>query len=745
MPWLEGTGLAQSRAVQIFPLTNTIFPLMLVPLLAGWATAGQEAAAEPERSRPPVSAYAAPKWQTVPPTGVSEPPSIVQTSLPDAGPRFDRSGGDPNRRLFDEGVAAYERRDIPAASTRFEQFLKEHPRHEAAVAARAFLAESLLMTPAEQPRRIDVIEAYRVLGRESASSGNGKRAAWRMGDLYRELGWYQESETAYQQALGRADADSYDRNRAMVGLGFTLLGMKKWTDAHKVFELARKQTTDPHLLAHASIGAGHALYRQGLIGEADQRYATAAQRWGPVFRRQPYGLIRYANTSLALKRTQTARGLWLQFYNLFPSTAEAPEVLLALADNYRQTNQADEARLFYAAVAARYPNAEAGTIAQIRLIRVTGDRGYQAGMPELPQAQVESLLLGLPLTAGNPDRPMQWLEDIAVRHPDSPVGSEALFRLGEFQEQAGHVEEALELYGRVVGRAGHIEGDPWPDTTGARLRVLLQPSLEAALQAKNDLGAVTLFHRHGPRADYLYAGHRLLSFVADAHARLGFSVEAARLYQFIIRDPQSGDFLESALIGLGTSYLDQQDPQAAQRVFERYRLQFPLGQYADEALVLLLTSMAQQGKHAHVVRLGRRWLQNHPRADVRKNVLAHIGLALVDLHRPADALPVLEEANRLGGLGTPDALATYGDLVSKAKRSEQAVALYRKSLSLNPSREVAAWDRMQIVRLYREARKPDQARLAMEALMAEDQSLYRRAAVVFARDLQASTIERSSP
>ena len=40
-------------------------------------------------------------------------------------------------------------------------------------------------------------------------------------------------------------------------------------------------------------------------------------------------------------------------------------------------------------------------------------------------------------------------------------------------------------------------------------------------------------------------------------------------------------------MGLGQCYLDQQDPQAAQRVFERYRLQFPLGQYSTDAFLLL--------------------------------------------------------------------------------------------------------------------------------------------------------------
>jgi hypothetical protein len=74
------------------------------------------------------------------------------------------------------------------------------------------------------------------------------------------------------------------------------------------------------------------------------------------------------------------------------------------------------------------------------------------------------------------------------------------------------------------------------------------------------------------------------------------------------------------------------------------------------------------------------------------------------------------------------------------------VALYRKSLSLNPSRDVAAWDRMQIARNFRDARQPHQARVALEALDTEEQPLFRRVAAVLAQDLRVrSTKERASP
>jgi TolA-binding protein len=721
--------------VKFLPIPRTILPIIVLPFLASFAHAAvvnRDVAQVPAKPDPRT------RWHAVPSPGSPEPDSITQTRLPDAGPRFDRSGADAAMTLFEQGVAAYEKSEIPAAVSRFEAFLREHPQHEAAAAARAFLAESILSSPSEQPKRIDVITAYRTMSRDAPTSGNGKRAAWRIGDLYRELGWYQEAELAYQQALGRAEADSYDRSRALVGLGFTLLGMKRWSDAEKTLELARRQAIDPHLLAHASIGRAHALYRQGRIAEVDQLYAAAYGRWRPVFRREPYALIRYAHTSLSLNHTQVARRLLLEFYNLFPSSREAPETLLAVADSFQAAEQSDEAKLFYAVVAARYPASDAATIAQVRLIGAPAQQDGSAEWHDLPRRLVESLVLGLPLGALNPSNPESWLEEVAGKHSHSVIASEALFRLGDLKRQAGENDEAVQLYGRVTARGGRIDGDPWPDTAGARLVSLLRPSLQAATQAKDDLKTVTMFHRHGPSADRLYASDPLLCAVADAHARLGFAIEAARLYQTIIRHQRSDDTLEAALIGLGMSYLDQQDPQAAQRVFERYRLQFPLGRYAEQAFSHVLTAMAQQGHHATVVRVGRRWLRNRPGAEGRKEVLAKMGAALVQLQRPAEALAVWEEAYKLGGLDTPEALAAYGDLLSTAGRHEQAVALYNKSLASNPSSEFSAWIQMQIARALREARRPEQAR-AVLASISDDQALFRRVATVLGRDLPTAS------
>jgi tetratricopeptide (TPR) repeat protein len=145
--------------------------------------------------------------------------------------------------------------------------------------------------------------------------------------------------------------------------------------------------------------------------------------------------------------------------------------------------------------------------------------------------------------------------------------------------------------------------------------------------------------------------------------------------------------------------------------------------------------MAQQGNHNAIVRLGRRWLVNHPRNEARKDVLASMGMALVDLKRLDEALHALEEAERLGGLLSPEALVMYGDLLSQAQRHQQAVAVYRKSLAVNPTRDLAAWSQVQIARNLREAGQSEQARAILEHLSAGDQHLFRRAAIVLGQNL----------
>jgi tetratricopeptide (TPR) repeat protein len=286
-----------------------------------------------------------------------------------------------------------------------------------------------------------------------------------------------------------------------------------------------------------------------------------------------------------------------------------------------------------------------------------------------------------------------------VKYADNAVGSEAFYRLGRHYESQGKWTDALQAYQEARARLGRYPEDPWPEAAGADLLRVLGPWLEAAVRAEDDLSAVTLFHRHGTSAANVYAGTPTLLFVAEAHRRLGLSAEAGRLYQHLIRHPQGARFLEAALVGLCRVYLDQRDPQAARKVIERYRLQFPTGQYAREALELHLAALELEGDRAGAIRMLQQWVKAHPRDDRRPRMLLRLAETFATVHNDPEALRTYEEAIRSKGPGSNSVHIGYADVLLRQGNLQRAAAIYEQVLRSRPTPEEAEWARLRLLRI----------------------------------------------
>jgi tetratricopeptide (TPR) repeat protein len=663
------------------------------------------------------------------PATLPEPPELIRGVLPDPGPRFERLTESPDWTQFERGVALYLQAQYVEARLHFTTMLREHREAKLASSVQAFLAESLLKSGKVEVRPIEIIEQYRTLLREDPYSTNAKRAAWRIGDVYRSEGWYQEAQIAYQHALGLSEHDSYDANRAMLGLGYALRGLGKWKDSAQTLDNVLKRTTDPTLLAYASMGQAHSLYRLGRMKDAETLYESLDGRWPVVFRKDPYALLRYADTAGEGHRPSIMREQLLRFYNLYPSRPENPFVLLHIGDSHREAGRWSEAGLFYAALLSQYPDAPVMAMAKLRYADVQERRDPEEGVIHLRQT-VASRLSNIPLAPGESLNPRELFEKSAHQYENSAVGSEALFHLAEAFERVGKRDEALATYEQVVLRTGKVQDDPWPDKSGAQLVTFLRPRLEAALKTHDDFELVSLFHRHGPQADRLYAGTDLLLKVADAHQRLGFPVEAAKVYQSLIRDPKAEPLHEVALMGLGRSYLAQKDLRAARSVFERYRLQFPIGRFGGEAVQGILKCFEGEGNAAGLIKLGRQWLEHHPRHPDRGPVLAIMADVFGQAKQYGEATALYEAILKSGIELSAADLLRHADALVHLNRPVPALSVYKQALvaGLNPELEV--WAQFQLVRLAHRAKRQDLAQGGLRSLSGNTDSLVRRMAAV---------------
>lgn len=668
------------------------------------------------------------------PALMPEPSELVRAVLPDPGPRYERLTESPEWSQFEQGVGLYNHGQFLDARLHFSNMLRDHRDSQLKSSIQAFLAECTLGSSDREVRPLEIIDQYKTLMREDPHSTNAKRAAWRIGDVYRMEGWFQEAQIAYQHALSLSERDSFDANRAMLGLGYVLRGFKNWKDSIQTFDHVLKRTVDPTLLISASLGQAHSLYRLGRIKDASTLYESISSRWPFALRGDPFALLRYADTAGEAQRGPVMREQLLHFYNLYPSRPENPFVLTHLADSYKEAGRWAESSIFYAALLSQYPDAPVAATAKLRYADVQQHLDPEGEDLNLRHT-IAAHLANIPLKPGEMLSPRRIFEDSAKEYESSTVGSEALFHLGEALEQAGKREDALRAYEQVVMRTGKFENDPWPEKSGAQLVKFLRPRLEAALKAEDDFELINLFHRHGPFADRLYAGTDLLRKIAEAHRRLGFPVESARLFQSLVRDSKANAFHETALMGLAYSYIEQRDMRAARAVFERYRLQFPTGRFAGEALRGILSSFEGEGNVAALVKLGKQWLTHNPRHAERALVQLKLAGILAQSKQDAEAAAFYDGLVKAGRELPPADLLRYADVLARLNRQVLALEMYKQAVVAGLEPEQESWAQLQMVQLARGSKREDVARNGLRALRVNPDSLIRRMAAVLETDM----------
>lgn len=663
-----------------------------------------------------------------------EPFELVRGALPDPGPRFERLAEGPEWKQFERGVGLYNHGQYLEARLHFTNMLQDHRESPLKSSIQAFLAESTLQSHDPEVRPLNIIDQYKTLMRENPQSTNAKRAAWRIGDVYRVEGWFQEAQIAYQHALSLSDRDSFDANRAMLGLGYIQRGFKNWKESIQTFDHVLKRTVDPTLLVSASLGEAHSLYRMSRLKDADALYESIASRWPAALRNDAVALLRYADTAGEAKRGPAMREQLLHFYNLYPARPETPFVLTYLADSYREAGRWAESSIFYAALLSQYSDSPIAATARLRYADVQehlDPDGEEVNLRHTVAAHLENV----PLKPGEMLSPRRVFEQSAKEYESSVVGSEALFHLGETLDRAGKPEDALRAYEQAVLRTGKFENDPWPEKSGVQLVRFLRPRLEAALKAEDDFELINVFHRHGPFADRIYAGTELLLKIAEAHRRLGFPVESARLFQSLVRDSKAEKLHETALMGLAYSYMEQNDMRAARAVFERYRLEFPTGRFSGDALRGILNSFEGEGNLAALLKLGKQWLAHNPRHQERTMVQLKLAGVLAQSKQDAEAATLYDGLIQAGQELPAADLLRHADVLARLNRRAPALAMYKQAVvgGLEPEQE--AWAQLQMVQLARGSNREDFARSGLRALSVNPDSLVRRMAAMLETEL----------
>jgi TolA-binding protein len=662
--------------------------------------------------------------------------SPLRNALPDDGPRYDRTLEGPESLQFKEAVQAFNRGQYALAHSGFAALATLDSSSALIPPLKAFLAElTLLEDPSDYGRR-EAIARYRGIIGSYPKNSNAFRALWRIGDLYVEMGWFQEALVAYEYALSR-ELPRQDADRSLLALGATLGKLERWTEAVRAFDTVRTRAMEDRIAARATLDQADALYVQRRKRDALPLYDILYRRWPDLLKSNPDALQRYGDVLFDGQELSRAGEIDMLLYNLFPLHRHAGTALVRLGDVKSRLGQRTPAELFYTAAKTQYADTSAAAVARMRLSRIDQEIAALAGQDFL-RKKVEGMIRGAGPSYLESSEGEEIHKAIAREHKDDMLGSEALFHLAEQYELRGNSTRAIQVFQDVTRRSGVAPYDPWPQAAGLHLASLLKPQLESALASKSDVQVLTLFHSHGRDPEQYYAGTRLLLEVADTHRRLGFSTEAIHLYQTFVRNRKVASLHEAALIGLGESYLDQSDPLAARNVFESFRLQYPLSPQTNRVSRHLTTAMLEQGDRQSAVRVMRQWARLHPRDAAHNWIYVTLARTLAEDRRQEEAAAAFEDAVRHDALRSPQDYVLYADLLTKMDKPKRASELYSHVFKTWPGSAEAEWAWAQIMMVpgskHRQGNRSQERGTAAES----DDPLLHRAVEAVQTGLQAS-------
>ena len=689
-----------------------------------------------------VSAAEPPELPATPAPNNARPPqasSSPRKALPDDGPRYDRTVDGPGSIQFKEAVEAFSRGRYAVARSGFDALATIDSSSALIPPLKAFLAElTILENPTDYGRR-EAIAQYRGIIGSYPKNSNAFRALWRVGDLYVEMGWFQEAVVAYEYALSR-ELPRHDADRSLLALGITLGKLERWTEAERAFDTVRKRTTEDRLAARATFYQADALYVQMRKRDAVPLYDLLYQRWPDFLKTDPDALQQYGDALFDTQELGRARDIDMLLYNLFPGHRHAGTALVRLGDGQSRLGLRTPAEFFYTAAQTQYADTAAAVVARMRLSRIEQEIAASAGQDFL-RKKVEGMIRGAGISYLESSEAEEIHKAIAREHRDDILGSEALFHLAEQYESRGNPARAIQVFQDVTRRTGLSPHDPWPQAAGLHLASILRPQLESALESKKDMQVFTLFHSHGQNPEQYYVGTRLLLEVADTHRRLGFSTEAIQLYQTFMRNRKVAALHEAALIGLGESYLDQFDPAAARSVFESFRLQYPRSPLTSRVSRHLTTAMLEEGDRQSAVRVMRHWARLHPRDTAHNWIYATLARTLAEDEKRGEAVAAFEDAVRHDALQTPQDNLLYADLLMKMNKPERAAEFYSQVLKTWPASVEAEWARAQIMINPRAKHRHGNRSGDMVSGAEFDDPLLHRAVGAIQIGLQAATVK----
>lgn len=252
----------------------------------------------------------------------------------------------------------------------------------------------------------------------------------RLGYVNLKRGNIQEAE-AYFNLLKRSYPNDQNIPLIYYYWGDYFFNQEKYQQAADQFQYIVQNYPDSRFVREASVALARSLYNLEYYDQAFQIVDYIERRWPRFYMEYPPILSMIGDASFRMGKLAEARTRYWLYYNLGPSSAEAPTILTRLGDIYLEEKNVKAAREVYQEAARRFPDQDPGLVAQMRLA--------EEGIYDAPSIGDMFSVFDRPYS----ELPFQAYSRIVNEHPDSEIAPLAQLKLAMWYLWNNRYNEAL--------------------------------------------------------------------------------------------------------------------------------------------------------------------------------------------------------------------------------------------------------------------------------------------------------------
>lgn len=252
----------------------------------------------------------------------------------------------------------------------------------------------------------------------------------RLGYTNLKMGNVQEAE-AYFNLLKRNYPNDENIPLIYYYWGDYFFEKENYQQAADQFQYVVQNYPDSRFVREASVALARSLYNLGYYDQAFQIVDYIERRWPRFYMEYPPILAMIGNALVNMGKYADARSHYWLYYNLDPSGPEAAKTLTRIGDIYMEEKNPTAARQVYEEAARRFPNDDAGLVAQMRMA--------EEGIYDAPSIGDMFSVFDRPYS----ELPLQTYSRIVKEHPNSELAPLAQLKLAMWYLWNNRYNEAL--------------------------------------------------------------------------------------------------------------------------------------------------------------------------------------------------------------------------------------------------------------------------------------------------------------